>query len=176
MLAPGASLFCELQLHAAEHRLFHGSASFSDNTFNLSPLVALQTINISGNGGHQRPAGRRGCSQRGWADARRLAATAVTSAGLAMGTVSTATSSIVPSGSVIASNPAAGTQVNVGSAVRLLVSTGQAPPPSPNPLTLENNYFVTGDYASAGVTLRGTGRAAWPPEPSLSPAAPRIQA
>jgi hypothetical protein len=30
-------------------------------------------------------------------------------------------------------------------------------PPTPNPLSLENNYFVTGDYASAGVTLRGHG-------------------
>src|SRR6202044_621222 len=66
-------------------------------------------------------------------------------------------SNIVPSGSVNASNPAAGTQVSVGSAVRLLVSSGQVPPPTPNPLSLENNYFVTGDYASAGVSLRGLG-------------------
>jgi hypothetical protein len=47
--------------------------------------------------------------------------------------------------------------VSVGSAVRLLVSTGQAQPPAPNPLSFENNYFVTGDFASAGVQLRGTG-------------------
>jgi len=36
-----------------------------------------------------------------------------------------------------------------------VVSTGQ--PPAPNQLSLENNYFGHGDYAAAGVTLRGTG-------------------
>ncbi len=36
-----------------------------------------------------------------------------------------------------------------------MISTGQ--PPAPNPLSLQNNYFVTGDYATAAVTLRGLG-------------------
>jgi hypothetical protein len=87
------------------------------------------------------------------------ATTALTSAGLTPGTVSSASSPDVPSGSVAASNPAADTQVSVGSAVRLLVSTGAAPPQQPNPLSFENNYLVTGDFASAGVVpqLRGTG-------------------
>ncbi len=69
--------------------------------------------------------------------------------------MSTAAASL--QGSVIGENPAAGAQVNLGSAVALLISTGEAPPPAPNPLTFENNYFVTGDYAAAGVTLRRTG-------------------
>src|SRR6516162_5481719 len=29
--------------------------------------------------------------------------------------------------------------------------------PSPNPLCLDNNYFVTGDYVVGGVGLRGMG-------------------
>ncbi len=84
------------------------------------------------------------------------ATTALTGAGLALGTVSSP-SSIVPSGSVIAEprRRVAGESRIRG---RALVSTGQARPPAPNPLSLENNYFVTGDYAAAGVTLRGTGQ------------------
>ena len=58
---------------------------------------------------------------------------------------------------MIGESPAAGSQVNPGSAVALVTSVGVAPTPAPNPLSLMNNYFVTGDYAAAGVTLRGTG-------------------
>jgi sugar lactone lactonase YvrE len=133
-----------------------GTAAFSDNTLNLSTLVSLQTINLSGNGGlNGQPVGVAVPNVVGLT--QTAATTAVTGVGLALGTVSTGTSSIVPTGGVIAENPAAGTQVNSGSAVQLLVSTGQSEPPEPNPLLFENNYFVTGDYASAGVTLRGTG-------------------
>jgi hypothetical protein len=44
------------------------------------------------------------------------ATTAITGAGLVPGTVTTASSSTAPSGSVISENPAAATQVNIGSA------------------------------------------------------------
>jgi sugar lactone lactonase YvrE len=155
-LIPGASCFESFNFTPQTTGYLTGAASFSDNTFNLSPLVALQTINLIGNGGiNGQPVGVAVPNVVGLTPA--AATPVITTAGLAMGTVSTATSSIVPTGSVIASNPAAGTQVMIGSAVRLLVSSGQPTPPVPNPLTLENNYFVTGDYASAGVTLRGLG-------------------
>jgi hypothetical protein len=54
------------------------------------------------------------------------ATSAITGAGLAVGTVSTASSGTIPAGSVISTSPAAGTQVNPGSAVNLVVSTGPA--------------------------------------------------
>jgi hypothetical protein len=52
------------------------------------------------------------------------ATTAITGAGLVVGTVTTASSSIVPSGSVISQTPAAGASVAAGSAVNLVVSSG----------------------------------------------------
>jgi len=61
------------------------------------------------------------------------ATTAITFAGLAIGTVSTESNATVPSGSVISQNPAAGTNVAAGSAVAVVVSTGPAPPPPPPP-------------------------------------------
>src|SRR6185436_8191935 len=52
------------------------------------------------------------------------ATTAITNAGLVVGTVTTASSATVPSGSVISQTPVAGTSVSTGSAVNLVVSTG----------------------------------------------------
>ena len=54
------------------------------------------------------------------------ATSAIQSAGLVVGTVTTASSSTVPSGSVISESPVAGTQVTVGSAVNLVISSGIA--------------------------------------------------
>ena len=61
------------------------------------------------------------------------ATTAISFAGLAIGTITQQTSATVPSGSVISQNPAAGTNVVAGSAVALVVSTGAATPPPPPP-------------------------------------------
>jgi len=52
------------------------------------------------------------------------ATTAITNTNLAVGAVTTASSTTVPAGSVISQNPTAGTQVTIGSAVALLVSSG----------------------------------------------------
>jgi sugar lactone lactonase YvrE len=76
----------------------------------------------------------------------------ITLAGLTVGTVTTQYSDTVPSGTVISQSPNPGTAVNGGTPVSLVVSNGV--PPASDQLTLENNYSVTGDYASAGVTLR----------------------
>ncbi len=54
------------------------------------------------------------------------ATTAITTAGLALGTVTTQSSPTVPAGTVISQNPAAGTNVVAGSAVNLVVSSGRA--------------------------------------------------
>ena len=60
------------------------------------------------------------------------ATTAITGAGLVVGTVTTASSSTAPSGSVISQSPIAATMVNVGSAVNLVVSSGPAQVAVPN--------------------------------------------
>ncbi len=56
------------------------------------------------------------------------ATTAITNAGLTLGTVTTAASGTVPAGSVISESPVAGTLVNPGSAVNLVVSSGALVP------------------------------------------------
>ena len=56
------------------------------------------------------------------------ASTAITNANLVVGTVTTATSSTVPSGSVISESPAAGTSVPKDTAVNLVVSVGSVVP------------------------------------------------
>jgi len=60
------------------------------------------------------------------------ATTAITGAGLVLGTVTTASSTTVAAGNVISESPVAGTQVNVGSAVNLVVSSGPAHVSVPN--------------------------------------------
>ena len=60
------------------------------------------------------------------------ATTAITGAGLVVGTVTTASSSTVTAGSVISTNPVAATQVNLGAAVSLVISTGPAQVAVPN--------------------------------------------
>jgi 6-phosphogluconolactonase (cycloisomerase 2 family) len=60
------------------------------------------------------------------------ATTAITGAGLTLGTVAMASSATVPSGSVISQNPAAAASVASGSAVNLTVSTGPAQAAVPN--------------------------------------------
>jgi len=79
----------------------------------------------------------------------------ITGAGLTVGTETNQFSDTVPSGSVISESPDAGIAVNGGTAVSLVVSSGV--PPQADQLFFENNYFVTGDYATGGVTLHGTG-------------------
>ncbi len=74
------------------------------------------------------------------------ASTAITAAGLAGGTVTTAFSSTVASGTVISQSPPAGTQVSPASVVNLVVSSGPAPGPAVNSLQVlfgNQSYDVT---------------------------------
>ena len=65
-------------------------------------------------------------------DTQAAATTAITGAGLVVGTVTQQSSSTVALGDVISESPVAGTSVNVGSAVNLVVSSGPAQVSVPN--------------------------------------------
>jgi len=152
-LAPGANCSEGLNFTPTTTGILTDSADFSDNTMNLAASVGVQTVNLSGIGSLYGATGAAVPNVVGMTVPN--ATTTLTTVGLAVGTVSTQYSSSEPQGSVIGESPAAGSPVNLGSPVALLVSTGEAPPPAPDPLTFENNYFITGDYAAAGVSLKG---------------------
>ncbi len=76
-------------------------------------------------------------------DTQSAASTAITSAGLVVGTVTVQSSSTVPSGDVVSESPSANTSVNVGSSVNLVMSSGPAQVLVPN---------VLGDTQSAAST------------------------
>ena len=155
-LAPGAMCGEGFAFMPQSATFFSGSAVFTDSNLNSSPL-GTQTIPIYGIGSANGVAGTVAVPNV-VGQATISANAPIAAVGLAMGTVTSESSSSVASGSIISQSPVAGTQVAVGSTVNLLVSTGIATPPSPNPLSLNNNYFLTGDYVSAGVTMRGTGK------------------
>ncbi len=80
------------------------------------------------------------------------ATTDITSANLVVGTVTVQSSNTVPAGVVIAENPAAGAQVNAGSAVNLTVSSGPAQsggstPPPLNGANINLIFVVSDDLA-----------------------------
>src|SRR3954468_14892793 len=70
------------------------------------------------------------------------ASTAIISASLTVGAVTTASSSTVPAGTVINESPAAGTLVATGSAVSLLVSSG--PAPTAGAITVDKTISIDG--------------------------------
>src|SRR4029077_5043175 len=80
------------------------------------------------------------------------ATSAITGANLTVGTIRTASSTTVPSGSVISQTPVAGTQVNVGSAVALVVSTGIPQVTVPNVVGL-TEAAATSALGGAGLSL-----------------------
>src|SRR5437764_419933 len=86
------------------------------------------------------------------------ASTAITTAQLVVGTVSTASSMTVPAGSVISQNPAAGADVVVGSAIALTVSTGLPHVSAPDVVGLTQAAASTA-ITTAQLTL-GTGSTA----------------
>jgi uncharacterized repeat protein (TIGR02543 family) len=82
-------------------------------------------------------------------DTQAAATTAITSAGLIVGTVTTASSGAVPAGDVISESPVAGTSVAAGSSVNLVISSGPALVSVPN---------VVGDTQAAATTaITGVG-------------------
>jgi len=80
------------------------------------------------------------------------ATTAITGAGLTVGTVTQASSATVPVGSVISQNPGAGASVAPGSAVNLVVSNGPAPVSVPNVVNLTQAAATTA-ISGAGLVV-----------------------
>jgi beta-lactam-binding protein with PASTA domain len=78
--------------------------------------------------------------------AQAAATSAITGATLMVGTVTTASSTTVPSGSVISQSPVSGTQVNIRSAVSLVVSSG------PPQVAVPNVVGLTQDAAASALT------------------------
>jgi beta-lactam-binding protein with PASTA domain/tRNA A-37 threonylcarbamoyl transferase component Bud32 len=72
---------------------------------------------------------------------------ALADAGLEVGTVTTETSTTVPAGSVISQDPPAGEQVDKGSAVSFVVSSGSpSPTPTPTPSPTSSSVEVPNVY------------------------------
>ncbi|HEV2279211.1 MAG TPA: choice-of-anchor D domain-containing protein [Acidobacteriaceae bacterium] len=152
-LAPGAVCTQAFSFAPTTTGVLTDTRTFSDNSMNIAASVSLQPVNLSGIANLNGATGTVVPNVVGMTAS--AAATALTSSGLTVGSVSNGYSSSEPAGSVSGESPAAGSPVNLGSAVNLMIAIGQAPAPVANPLKLENNYFVTGDFASAGVTLKG---------------------
>jgi hypothetical protein len=94
-------------------------------------------------------------------DTQAAATTAITGAGLVVGSVTPQSSPTVASGKVISESPIAGTSVNSGSAVNLVVSTGPAQVAVPN---------VVGDTQAAATTaITGAGLVVGSVTPQSSP-------
>jgi beta-lactam-binding protein with PASTA domain len=81
------------------------------------------------------------------------AATALTGAGLVVGTVTQQSNATIPAGRVSSQNPFGGVGVTAGSAVNLVVSTGPAPAPGPTMVTVPN--VVNQPQAAATTTIQG---------------------
>jgi hypothetical protein len=85
-------------------------------------------------------------------DTQAAAATAITAAGLTVGTVTMQSSGTVTSGNIISENPAAGVSVTKGSAVALAVSSGPAMVTVPN-VVGDSQAAATTAITGAGLTL-----------------------
>ncbi len=97
-------------------------------------------------------------------DTQAAAMSAITGAGLAVGTVSQQSSGTVTTGDVISETPAAGTSVNAGSAVQLVISAGMPTANSipvivdggPTVLTQANMYDGNTLFATVTICSPGT--------------------
>jgi beta-lactam-binding protein with PASTA domain len=85
-------------------------------------------------------------------DTQAAATTAITGAGLVLGTVTTQNSSTVASGDVISESPVAGTSVSTGAAVNLVVSTGAAQVAVPN-VVGDTQAAATSAIIAAGLAV-----------------------
>jgi hypothetical protein len=85
------------------------------------------------------------------------AKSAITSANLTVGTESTASSTTVPSGSIISQSPAGGSSAAAGSAVSLVTSSGPPPPTDTTPPTVTSIAPTAGATAvTTATTVRAT--------------------
>ena len=97
------------------------------------------------------------------------AATALTNAGLTLGTVTTAASATIAAGLVISSSPSTGTPVNAGVPVNIVVSTGppaqllsiRITPAGPSILAGTSQQFTATGLYSTGATADLTSQVTW---------------
>ena len=87
------------------------------------------------------------------------AETALTSAGLAVGTITQAADAVITAGNVISQSPAAGASVLPGSAVNLVISSGPPPVTVPNVVNL-TQAAAEAALAAAGLTAGAITQAA----------------
>jgi N-acetylneuraminic acid mutarotase len=112
-------------------------------------VVCLGTLALVACGGGGDGGGSSNIVPNVVGDTQGSASTAITGAGLVVGTITRQSSSTAASGSVISESPGAGTDVASGSAVNLVVSSGKAQVAVPN---------VVGDTeASASTAIIGAG-------------------
>ena len=116
--------------------------------FAWAAILAL-IVSISGCGGNGSSAPAQVSVPNVVGASQAAATTAISGAGLTLGTVTMQASSTVMSGDVISENPAAGVSVADSSAVAIVVSSGPATVATPT---------VTGDTQAAATTaLTGAG-------------------
>jgi len=84
-----------------------------------------------------------------------VATTAITNAGLTVGTVTMSSSATVAAGEVISENPASGTSVASGSAVALIISSGSGPVTVPN-VVGQAQSTATGTLTGLGLSVTAT--------------------
>ena len=82
---------------------------------------------------------------------------AIRAAGLAVGTVTSQTSSTVPAGEVVSQAPSPGTKVDKGTSVSIVVSSGPPPTPSPSPSLVLVPSVLTMDQGTAETMLTDRG-------------------
>jgi hypothetical protein len=84
--------------------------------------------------------------------AQASAASAITGAGLAVGTITTVCSNTIAAGNVTSSNPVAGTSVAPGTSVNLVVSTGPCPVTVPDVVNMAQ-ASAESDMTGAGLAV-----------------------
>ncbi len=110
--------------------LTNGTGSFAATLVTTGPqsITATDTVNNALNGSAPYTVtAQQVAVPKVVGDTQAAASTAINSAGLVVGSVTGATSATVPAGNVISQSPIAATNVNLGSAVNLVVSTGAIP-------------------------------------------------
>jgi hypothetical protein len=119
----------------------------------LALVLAAATLVACGGGGNKGSGGSASDTVPNVVGSTQAAATtAITSAGLKLGTVTMQSSATVTSGAVISESPAAGTSAASGSAVNLTVSSGPAMVAVPN-VVGKTQVAATTAITGAGLTL-----------------------
>jgi Bacterial Ig-like domain (group 3)/PASTA domain/FG-GAP-like repeat len=147
----GVATFTSSSLAVGTHSLtakYSGDTTFSGSTSNVVSLVVAGSSNVS-------VPNVVGLTQA-------AAATAITNAGLMVGTITQQSSTTMPSGVVISESPAAGIEVTKGSAVNLVVSSG------PGKVTVPNVVGLTKEEAIQVIRRVGLGVGTVTSKPSLT--------